>query len=218
VTPRQTQEAAGPREGDPKRDASRLGTQSAGGDSEVDARLLLQRAINDKKADAFALLYARYYPRLVHYMATRTGAAPEAEDWAQDVFVQLWGTHARYEIGSSAEAYLFTVANQVIAWHLRQKRQRYRLVANRALDGAGVHSLPADPDRTDWISALLSHGSVENPGIKLSPKSCEALRLRFVQGLSMAEAARTAGCSVAALYSRLERGLRSLRQAVRENP
>jgi RNA polymerase sigma-70 factor (ECF subfamily) len=188
-------------------------------DSGFDDRLLLQRLINDKDADAFAILYTKYHRRLVCYMATHTGVAAEAEDWTQDVFVQLWRTHARYEIGESAEAYLFTVANQVITWHMRQrKRQRHRTVMDPAVDSIAPNEVPADQHPTDWISLVLAHGCPRNAGIRLSPKSSEAIRLRFVQALSVPEAARMAGCSVAAFYSRLERALRALRQAEEQNP
>ncbi len=184
--------------------------------SGIDNQLLLQRVINDKDAGALAILYVAYYARLVCYIITRASAAAEAEDWAQDVFVQLWQTHARYEIRESAEAYLFAVANQVIAWHMRKKtKQRRHAGMDRVVPGA--RTMRADPGQADWISSVLSHGSVAHAGIKLSTKSYEAIRLRFVQGLSASEAARTAGCSVAAFYSRLERALRSLRQAEHKN-
>jgi RNA polymerase sigma-70 factor (ECF subfamily) len=180
-------------------------------------QLLLQRAINDKDAAAFTTLYAEYYPRLVRYITTRAGVAAEAEDWAQDVFVQLWQTHARYEIEASAEAYLFAVTNQVIAWHMRRKTKQWRHTPGGRADGT-AGGMPADPGRADWASSALLHGHPAHAGIKLSPKCCEAIHLRFVQGFSVSEAARTAGCSVAAFYSRLERALRSLRQAQHEHP
>jgi len=51
---------------------------------------------------------------------------------------------------------------------------------------------------------------------ELSPKAREAVRLRFVEGLSLKEAAAKAGCSIGAFYARLERALKTLREICKD--
>lgn len=202
---------------DPKERATAT-QRPACGDMQVDNRLFLQRAINDKDRLAFAKLYTRYYPALVHYIVTRVGGATDVEDWAQDVFVQLWRTRARYELGVSVEAYLFAVANRVIAWHMRRRKRRQRhAVTDQIVDSIVVYQRSTGPDLIDQILSVLYEGCTKKTGSRLSPKSREAIRLLFFQGLPVREAADKAGCSVPAFYSRLERGLRLLRQTARGN-
>jgi len=84
-------------------------------------QLLLRWALNDKEEDALGVLYAKYHERLKRYIAQRIHSRSDADDLAQEVFVRLWETRAHYEIKESVEAYLFTVARNAIALHLRKK-------------------------------------------------------------------------------------------------
>jgi len=162
---------------------------------------------------ALGALYAAYYARLEHYITRQCGGTLDAQDLAQDVFIRLLETHARYEIQRPTHAYLLTVAKRVVAQHRRnQVRRRHRLAL------ASIPEDPVDPhgqnrgeclDDTAWQEF---RGVVEDTIVSLTPKAREAIRLRFVQGLSTVEAARVAGCSINAFYSRLERALRSLRR------
>jgi len=52
---------------------------------------------------------------------------------------------------------------------------------------------------------------------ELPPKAREDVRLRFIENLSMEEAAKNAGCSIGAFYKRLERAERALRKAVKKD-
>ncbi len=50
----------------------------------------------------------------------------------------------------------------------------------------------------------------------LPPKAREAVRLRFIEGLSLREAAAKAGCSIGAFYARLERAIKTLRKICKD--
>jgi RNA polymerase sigma factor (sigma-70 family) len=50
----------------------------------------------------------------------------------------------------------------------------------------------------------------------LPTKAREAVRLRFVEGLSPKEAAKKAGCSIKAFYKRLERAIKILQKICME--
>ncbi len=179
----------------------------------VDDRHLLYRVVNHKDTDALAALYATYYSRLERYISRQCNGASEAQDLAQDVFVRLLETHAQYESEAAPEAYLFTVARHVIAQHMRRQSRRRHRVSIESIEADGLDcedrlcrkSLDAAP----WQE---SRDMVEDVTVSLTPKAREAIRLRFVQGLSTADAARAAGCSINAFYSRLERALKSLQR------
>lgn len=181
--------------------------------SSVDDQLLLDQVVNGKDPKAFEILYAKYYPRLHHRVAHRIDSRVDAEDLTQSIFVRLWETRARYRKTKSVEAYLYAVANNAIAQHFRQKKQQRRHVSIDALIESTADSNMQHTDAaTGQFCGRHPDGILENKKIRMSQKGREAVRLRFVEGLSTRQAARVAGCSVAAFYSRLERAIKALRQ------
>jgi predicted DNA-binding protein (UPF0251 family) len=56
----------------------------------------------------------------------------------------------------------------------------------------------------------------ESADFLLTPKAREAVRLRFVEGLGPKEAAKKAGCSISALYKRLERAEKAIRKTLKD--
>ena len=182
--------------------------------SSVDDQLLLDQVVNGKDPKAFEILYAKYYPRLHHRVAHRIDSRVDAEDLTQSIFVRLWETRARYQKTRSAEAYLCAVANNAIAQHFRQKQQQRRHISIDALIESTTDSnMQREDGSAGQLPRHLPDSILENKEIRMSQKGREAVRLRFVEGLSTQQAARVAGCSVAAFYSRLERAIRALRQA-----
>jgi RNA polymerase sigma factor (sigma-70 family) len=180
---------------------------------EGDDRLLLYRVINDKDREALGTLYAAYYPRLVRYVARQLGRTADGEDLAQDVFLRLLETRARYDMTASAQAYLFVVVKRLMAERRRCRIRRERRLTRESVDSAS----------RDRAGLELSEGAGDSPGhpaddrigtviTSLSPRACEAIQLHVIRGLSIPEAARAAGCSVPAFYSRLERALQTLRR------
>ena len=181
--------------------------------SSVDDQLLLDQVVNGKDPKAFEILYAKYYPRLHHRVARRIDSRVDAEDLTQSIFVRLWETRARYRKTKSVEAYLFAVANNAIAQHFRQKKQQRRHISIDALiESTTDSSMQREDGSAGQLHRHLPDSILENKEIRMSQKGREAVRLRFVEGLSTQQAARVAGCSVAAFYSRLERAIRALRQ------
>lgn len=181
--------------------------------SGIDDRLLLSRVVNDKDMEALAALYAAYYVRLERFISRQCNGAADAQDLAQDVFVRLLETHARYEIEAPPVAYLLTVAKRVIAQHMRCQARRRDHISIESIEEDALDSevRRSDP-RLEEIPWQESGDVVEEATAPLTPKAREAIRLRYVQGLSTAEAARVAGCSINAFYSRIERALKALQQ------
>lgn len=179
----------------------------------MDDQLLLDRVVNGKDPKAFEVLYAKYYPRLHHHVAQRIDSAVDAEDLTQSVFVRLWETKARYEKGKSVGAYLFAVVNNTIAQHVRQKKRQCRRVSiDSIIESTTDSSIQREDGSAGQLPRHQPDSILENKGIRMSQKGREAVRLRFVEGLSTEQAARVAGCSIAAFYSRLERAIKALRR------
>jgi RNA polymerase sigma-70 factor (ECF subfamily) len=173
--------------------------------------------LNDKETNALGVLYAKYYERLKRYIAQRIHSVTDAEDLAQEVFVRLWETRAHYEIKESVEAYLFTVARNTIALYLRKKKNHQRDVPIGSIaEVADDHSIRQDQKSAGQVLQHQLQKTIQDMAVRLSPKAYEAIRLRFIEGLSVKEAAKKAGCSVKAFYSRQERSLKELKQMIVE--
>lgn len=180
-------------------------------------QLLLTWALNDKEPNALGVLYAKYHERLKRYIAQRIHSVTDAEDLAQEVFVRLWETRAHYEIKESVEAYLFAVARNVIALYLRKRKNHPRCIPIDSIDEVFAnHSIQQNQKPSGQIIQHQLQKTVQDMAVRLSPKAYEAIRLRFIEGLSVKEAAQKAGCSVKAFYSRQERSLKELKQMIVE--
>ncbi len=180
-------------------------------------QLILRWALNDKEENALGVLYAKYHDRLKHYIAQRIHSGTDAEDLAHEVFIRLWETRAHYEIQESVEAYLFTVAKNAIALYLRKRKNHLRDVPIDLIAKVSAeHSIQKDPKSAGRILQHQLPKAIQAMAVRLSPKAYEAIRLRFIEGLSVKEAAQKAGCSVKAFYSRQERSLKDLKQMIVE--
>jgi RNA polymerase sigma-70 factor (ECF subfamily) len=173
----------------------------------------MERLMNDKDPRAFEVLYAKYYSRLRLYIRRRIGSTADSEDLTQSVFVRLWESRARYQKGASVEAYLSTVANNTVAQFVRKKKRRHQhLRLNLTVSDTTDDQTEPKAESADEALPRLWRRVLRNKGTQIPEKGREAIRLRFIERLSTAQAARTAGCSVAAYYSRLERAMKALKE------
>ncbi len=156
-------------------------------------------------ATALASLYDRHGPRLLAIGQSVLRDPIAAQDVVHDVFIAAWRDAARYDPSRGS----------VRTWlSLRMRSRcldqlRRRAVRDRPVDAIAHPSpLPGpDPDVLDVtrLRPLLD---------RLPPEQREAVALRYLDGLSSAEAAQAAGCPVGTLKSRLRTGLQALRVAM----
>lgn len=151
-------------------------------------------------------LYRQHADRLKRYIRLRVQSADEVEDIVQTIFLELCRPGALEKVEKDVDAYLFGTARHVIAQHFKRKQRGHVSSWDESREPvsppAESNSPACDVER---IHALLK---------RLPPKACEALRLRYLDGLTSKEAATVAGCSEHTLYVRLYRAIRSLRGLV----
>ena len=166
--------------------------------------LLLKRALHDKDREALRVLYARYYAPLKGYIASRIHSAAQAEDVAQNVFVDLCSRKGKplYDC-NNAEAYLFGIARNLIRQHHRRAAKSPKPLDTRALEAIAAarrhptHSPSPGAESDDTQQLILKALN------RLSPAGRRAIELAVMDQLPPDRAARKAGCSVNALYQRL---------------
>jgi len=181
----------------------------------LDERLLVAQARNDPQA--FTLLYRAYVSRIHAFAYRRTGSYEEAEEVTATVFERAWRALPTFSWkGGGFEPWLFRIAaNELVSHHRRRVRiesERMKRVLRELAE-----DLREDPD----LAALLDLDEQEQRMVQLRqalstlpPRYQEVISLRYLAGMSPADAARALGCSKPTLAVVLHRALRALREAV----
>ena len=156
---------------------------------------------------AFAVLYERYIDRIYAYALRQAGDVSLAQDVTSATFEKaLRSLRQRDWRGQSFLAWLYRIArNEAIHHHRLGSR-----MAEMPPD------LPASESQEDGLMAAQERQELFCALSRLSARDQEVLNLRFIEGLSSAEAAEVLGCSLPNLYLQAHRALRRLRKMIAE--
>jgi len=150
----------------------------------------------------FDRLYRSAYPRVYRTLSVILADPAEAEDCAQDAFVQAFQAWRRWRPNAPAEAWVHRIAvNRAISL---RRRARLRGVGE-LLRRLGRPALAADPadaaTKPDLVSALR----------KIPPRLAAAIVLRHYHGYNNREIALALGVSERTVGSRLKQAAEMLR-------
>ncbi len=160
--------------------------------------------------DAFRELFDRYHRRVHRYAWARVGRGDAAQDIAQEVFPAVWRgmPSFRYEHEGSFPGWIFRIARNVVASHLRRAGARAR-----AEDRLGE----APDEALDVEGATLARRVLVDALCRLPEAQREVLVLRFYVGLRLREVAQALGKSESAVTSLQFRSLAALRRVLEED-
>ena len=166
--------------------------------------------------DAIAVLLDRY-ARLVKSIAFRVVRnSAEAEDVAQEVFLGLCATAARFD--SAKGSTKMWVVRATYRRSINRRRYLSLRDAHSLGDGAELPALPSAGD--GWIAARLtayeSQRLVRQTLGRLDAAQRKILELVFFDGLNMSEVAEKTGTTLDSVRHRYYRGLDRLRQWIGE--
>lgn len=152
--------------------------------------------------DDFDLLYRAAYPRVYRTLAVILADPAEAEDCAQDAFVQAYQAWRRWRPDAPAEAWVHRIAvNRAISLRRRARLRTIREVIRRL----GRPAAPTDPadaaTRPDLVAALRA----------IPPKLAAAIVLRHYHGYNNREIALALGVSERTVGTRLRQAAEKLR-------
>ena len=151
------------------------------------------------------MLYRRHFDRIRRYFARSLGDSADAEDLAQQVFVEL----ARAKVPEEPLAYLDAIARNVLAHYRRRRATEQAALAGYRRDTELATKGVKWPEAIGDLSPRDSTESVK--GIlmavvrRLAPKDAELVTLRFLEGLSTKQVAQRMSCSEDAVRKRVER-------------
>ncbi|NJC69322.1 sigma-70 family RNA polymerase sigma factor [Planosporangium thailandense] len=171
--------------------------------------LLVERA-QAGDAEAFGLIYDRYFDTVFRFVYFRVGNRQLAEDLTADTFLRALKRIGSFTWqGRDLGAWLVTIARNLVADHFKSGRYRLEVTTGDVLDAERAESGPEGSPE----SAVVDH--ITNVALlravkQLNPEQQECIVLRFLQGFSVAETAQAMGKNEGAIKALQYRAVRTL--------
>ena len=186
--------------------------------ADPDAVLMLRVKRGDRAA--FASLVEKYQQPLFNFIYRTLRDEAEAEDVAQNVFLQVYKSRARYERTAKFSTWLFTIARNLC---LNELRRRSRHPAESLDETPPDHEDVAPrqhEDRKEFLpNETVLHGElarkIEEALAELPENQRTAILLCRQDELSYEEIARVLGCSLSATKSIIHRGRETLKEKLK---
>jgi RNA polymerase sigma-70 factor (ECF subfamily) len=169
----------------------------------------LVRAAQAGDAQAFEQLYALYAPRVHGYLRGQLRGRPEdAEDLTAEVFTRVYERIGSFQFrGVPFLSWLFRIAhNQLI--------DSYRRYPKHELLPLEDAFTVAEPKAGQAFAHQLSVNQLDSALLHLTDEQRQVLQLRYLQGLSTAQAAEAVGKSEEAAKKLQARGLAALKRSM----
>ncbi|HUO75662.1 MAG TPA: sigma-70 family RNA polymerase sigma factor [Candidatus Paceibacterota bacterium] len=173
-----------------------------GTDERTDAQLAVAASSGDDTA--LRLLFARYVRQVHSYIVPFVRSSDDADDIAQQTFVNAWKNLRRYDPNRKFSTWLFAIAhNESVNW-LRKKRPE-------SLTEGHEESLRDDAPLPDEVAVRAELVRAAERGMmRLSPAAQTVITLRH-DGLSFKDIAERLGEPLDTVKSRYRRALATLR-------
>ena len=158
--------------------------------------------------DDFNRLYRVTYARVYRTLAAILDDPAEAEDCAQDAYVQAFQAWAKWKPDAPAEAWLHRIAvNRAISVRRRARLRSVPEVLRRL----------GQPDKTDDPADVASRPDLLRALRSIPPKLAAAIVLRYYHGYNNREIAFALGVSERTVGTRLNQAARRLRAILKED-
>lgn len=167
------------------------------------------RALAEGDRAAFAQIVDRWQTRLINFFYRSTGNRADAEDLAQETFIELNRAAPRYQAQGTFSAFIFTLAR-------RRLIDGYRKKARRPLEYVDpgeffMQSKPEEIDHTREIEEAFHRALAALPDNQRN-----AILMLQQQGLSYEEIAQALDASVSAVKTWIHRARTHLRAELKE--
>ena len=184
------------------------------GPLDPDAALMTRVKQGDR--EAFARLVEKYQQPVMNLVIRLLRDPIEAEDLAQQVFVQVFKSAARYEVAARFSTWLFTIARNLCLNEIRRRSRHPADSLDETVAGNDEQPLrqPADTRTATAPDAMLKaelHAKVEEAIAALPENQRTAILLCRYEDVSYEEIARVLGVSVSATKSLIHRGREALK-------
>jgi RNA polymerase sigma-70 factor, ECF subfamily len=183
-----------------------------------DAALMLRVKQGDRAA--FAELVDKYKQPIMNLACRTIRDATEAEDLAQNVFVQVYKSAHRYRSSAKFSTWLFTIARNLCLNEIRRRSRHPAESLDAPRPEAEDQASLQVPDRKtvpppDQLLQRELEEKLEQALAGLPENQRTALLLCRQADLSYEEIAKVLGCSLSATKSLIHRGRGTLKQKLK---
>jgi RNA polymerase sigma-70 factor, ECF subfamily len=186
--------------------------------TDPDAVLMLRARRGDRAA--FTELVEKYKQPVMNFVFRTLRDETEAEDLAQNVFLQVYKSRSRYKQTAKFSTWLFTIARNLC---LNELRRRSRHPAESIEESHAEHD---DQPKQQYVDKAnisppdsLLHGElaqkIEEAMADLPENQRSAILLCRQDDVSYEEIAKILGCSLSATKSLIHRGRETLKEKLK---
>src|SRR5213593_3222547 len=184
--------------------------------TDVDDRAWADR-IRAGDMDAFEALYRTYWQRLYAFAFRYVHSQEDAEEVAQEVFFRIWRGREHWVPAGAVRNYLYLAVRNAARDRLERAAVARRW-GGRGGRGGRVGPVATAPEVQSSLEAAELVAAVERALAELPPKRSAVCKLRLIDGLSYAQIADRLGICEKTVETQLARGLKTLRDQIRQAP
>lgn len=158
-----------------------------------------------KTDDVIEAMVAQYWPAVLRFCERRLWDRADAEEAAQDTFVQVARALPTFEGRSTVRTWVLGVAKNVCAAYRARAARRAEREADWAKMSAADASFQPELETGDAVASRVLE--------RLSPSDRQVLHLRYAADLSLEQIATRSGATLSATKMRLYRAMERFRLA-----
>ena len=183
-----------------------------------DDAALMQR-VSGGNTQAFRILVERYQKQIYNFFLRSTGSVEDAEDLAQQLFLNLYASASRYKPTASFKTFIYRIASNMAVSFARTARIRNSVpLAILAEGGIEPPAKRPDEDPARELERRELMRSYSEALLRLPAEWRAAIELRVGRELSYSEIAAAMGKSVSAVESILFRARERLAEEMGRAP
>lgn len=175
---------------------------------------LIGRFMNGSES-AFAELVDLYKDRIHQFIICILGPDREAEDIAQEVFIQIYRSLGSFRRDSSFSTWAYAVARNVCRHRLRARGREMRLFAGGEESGELLNAADAAPGPGLSLEAKETSAAIRAAVETLPPIHRAVLFLSCWERLSYEEISRALDIPIGTVRSRLHNAMRALAEKIK---
>lgn len=178
----------------------------------VDPDVALMERIRDDDQEAVILLVGRYQSELTGFFFHLSWDQLVAEELAQDVFVNVYRSRARYTATARVRTYLYRIAHNLWIDHLRRTRRHLSLDAEFGEDGPRLSDTMSAPEVHDHAGRDHQIRERVQQALELLPAGQrEVFVLANNHGMKYQDISAVLGIPEGTVKSRMHNAVRALR-------